>query len=247
MEFPPILVINLDNRADRWTEIQKEFVGWPPLERLSAIQDSPGWRGCNKSHVKALEEAKKRGYPWVLVLEDDCMLSDTMPTKSLKRFTEFLPSLWNKRAEYDVFLGGCTQVKDVSVFQFNPQLFRMKGYTTHFCLYPASSYDKLINGIRNSTIVIDAFFMNDPSIRLICTTPHIAIQRPGKSDLAEQETNYNSVFLSSEEVLAKFQISEKSLEGFLQETKVYNNKLSIANILMIGLVFAAAKRLLTPL
>jgi GR25 family glycosyltransferase involved in LPS biosynthesis len=245
MEFPPIIVINLDERPDRWAEIQKEFVGWPTLERLSAVKDSPGWKGCNKSHVKALEEAKKRGYPWVLVLEDDCML--TSANDSLKRFTEFLPSLWNRRGEYDVFLGGCTQLKDVSVFQFNPQLFRMKGYTTHFCLYPASSYDKLINGIRNSTIVIDKFFMNDPSIRLICTTPHIAIQRPGKSDLVEQETNYHSLFLSSEEVLTKFQISEKSLEGFLQESKVYNNKLSIANILMIAFIFAAAKRLLAPL
>jgi hypothetical protein len=243
MEFPPILIINLDDRADRLAEIQKEFEGWPPHERLSAVKDSPGWKGCNKSHAKALEEAKKRGYPWVLVLEDDCMIRHD----SLKRFTELLPSLWNKRGEYDVFLGGVTSIDNVSIIQYTPPIFKMKGYTTHFCLYPQSSYDKLINVIHNGDVVIDSIFKTNHSIRLMCTAPHIATQRPSKSDLQNKEVNYDGVFSDSEKILSQSIISEKSLEGFLQESKVYNNKLTLANIIIIALIFAGAKRLLAPL
>ena len=243
MEFPPILVINLDDRPERWAEIQKEFENWPPYERLSAVKDSPGWKGCNKSHVKAIEEAKKRKYAWVLVLEDDCMIRHD----SLKRFTELLPSLWNKRGEYDVFLGGVTSIDNVSIIQYTPPIFKMKGYTTHFCLYPQSSYDKLINVIHNGDAVIDSIFKTNLSIRLICTAPHIATQRPSKSDLQNKEVNYGGVFSDSEKTLSQSIISEKSLEGFLQESKVYNNKLTLANIIIIALIFAGAKRLLAPL
>ena len=81
----------------------------------------------------------------------------------------------------------------------------------------------------------------------MCTAPHIATQRPSKSDLQNKEVNYDGVFSDSEKILSQSIISEKSLEGFLQESKVYNNKLTLANIIIIALIFAGAKRLLAPL
>jgi glycosyl transferase family 25 len=241
MKFPPILVINLDDRPDRWSEIQKEFEGWPSLERISAVKESPGWKGCNKSHLKAIKEAKKRNYPWVLVLEDDCIVNPD----SLSRFNELLPSLWTIKNEYDVFLGGATFIKDVSIIQYSPPLFKMKGYTTHFCLYPSSSYDKLIDVISNGNVVIDVLFRDGPSIRLICTSPHIATQRAGKSDITNQEGDYSPAFSKSTTVLSQFMHSEKSLEGFIQESTVYNKKVTIMNILIILGVFVYAKYLIT--
>ncbi len=243
MNFPPILVINLDDRPDRWDEIKKEFQEWPSLERLSAVKESPGWKGCNKSHLKAITEAKRRKYPWVLVLEDDCIVRPD----SLKRFTELLPYLWNIMNEYDVFLGGATSIKDVSIIQYSPALFKMKGYTTHFCLYPATSYDKLIDVISNGNIVIDSLFRDGNSIRLICTVPHIATQRPGKSDIIENsEVNYTEVFSDSSKTLSELINSEKSLEGFLQDTKIYNTKMTFMNIIMITSLFILAKLITTP-
>lgn len=241
MEFPPILVINLDDRPDRWSEIQKEFEGWPSLERISAVKESPGWKGCNKSHLKVIKEAKKRNYPWILVLEDDCVVKPD----SLTRFKELLPSLWNIKNEYDVFLGGATFIKDVSIIQYSPPLFKMKGYTTHFCLYPSSSYDKLIDVITNGNVVIDSLFRDGTSIRLICTSPHIATQREGKSDLVNSEVNYHGFFSESTTVLSQFIHSEKSLEGFLQDTNIYNNKVTLMNILVILGIFVYAKYLIT--
>lgn len=241
MKFPPILVINLDDRPDRWSEIQKEFEGWPSLERISAVKESPGWKGCLNSHLKAINEAKKRNYPWVLVLEDDCVVKPD----SLKRFNELLPSLWTIKNEYDVFLGGPTFIKDVSIIQYSPPLFKMKGYTTHFCLYVSSSYDKLIEGLTNSKIQIDALFRDGPSIRLICTSPHIATQRAGMNSISNSEVNYDGFFSESTTVLSQFMHSEKSLEGFIQESSLYNKKVTIMNILVILGVFVYAKYLIT--
>jgi hypothetical protein len=226
MEFPPILVINLATRNDRWKEIQESFVDWPQLQRLDAVKFSPGWKGCNKSHVKALESAKQNSWPWVLVLEDDAL-----PTQSsLAQFKKLLPSLWEQRGTWDVFLGGCTSVKDVSIRQHNPPLLNVKGHTTHFCLYNENSYDKLIEGISNSTMVIDGFFRETPSIRTVATAPHLATQRPSKSDLQDSETNYEEIFQKSNRDLLQASVQ---LEGFLQESKVFNNKLVLSDILLI--------------
>lgn len=241
MEFPPILVINLDDRPDRWSEIQKGFDGWPSLERLSAVKESPGWKGCLKSHLKAIKEAKKRNYPWVLVLEDDCVVKPD----SLTRFKALLPSLWNIKNEYDIFLGGPTYLKDVSIIQYSPPLFKMKGYAAQFCVIPSSSYDKLIDILGNGNVAVDSLYRDGPLVQLICTTPHIATQRPGKSDILDREINYDEVFSESTKVLSKFIDSEKSLEGFLQDTNVYNNKVTVMNILVIIGAFVYAKYLIT--
>jgi GR25 family glycosyltransferase involved in LPS biosynthesis len=60
MEFPSTLVINLDKRVDRWNEIQRMFGEWPSLERVSAVEETPGWKGCAKSHIKSINLAKQR-------------------------------------------------------------------------------------------------------------------------------------------------------------------------------------------
>jgi GR25 family glycosyltransferase involved in LPS biosynthesis len=74
INFPPVFVINLEDRKDRWAEIQESFRNWPvQLERIDAVRASPGWKGCFESHKKVVQLAKDKGYPWVLVLEDDCM------------------------------------------------------------------------------------------------------------------------------------------------------------------------------
>ena len=243
MEFPPIMVINLDTRPDRWEEITKAFqsLGWPALQRISAIRDTLGWKGCLKSHLKCLEIAKEKKFPWVLVLEDDCL--PTQP--SLTQFNELLPTLSKMKDDYDIFLGGCTFIKDVSIMQYKPPLFSLKGLTTHFCLYSSGSYNKLINKLQISDVPIDALYNNDPSIRMICTVPYIATQVPGKSDIENNPVDYTNTFSTSEKQL--FEISQGDLEGFLSESNIFNNKVTLANVLMIGTVFSIAYCIINPM
>ena len=72
-----VVFINLDSRKDRREQIEAELKPvFPPerIHRIAAIKDEEnGYRGSIKSHILAVELAKKNGWPNVLVLEDDAV------------------------------------------------------------------------------------------------------------------------------------------------------------------------------
>ena len=94
-----ILVINLDERVDRWNALLKElspFVDITRLQRLPAVKGTAlegfalpplfkgrsrdrtwaGRAGCALSHREAIAYAASQGWHSVLILEDDIHLSD---------------------------------------------------------------------------------------------------------------------------------------------------------------------------
>jgi hypothetical protein len=219
MEFPPTLVINLDERKDRWEGIQKSFAGWPtPLQRISAVKASPGWKGCFMSHLKCIEIARDNNYEWVVLLEDDCRLDEG----ALARFQLLLPSLWEQRDEWDIFNGGPTFIRDIQKTQSEPPLFKIKGYATHFCLVNKSAYDKIL-GFEEKEIDI----LYSENLRMVCTRPKLAHQEVGKSDVTNEEANYSAGFESADTELLK--------EGF--QTKSDMNEFSL-KFAMVCLVIA---------
>lgn len=187
MEFPPTIVINLADRPQKWEQTVNSFAEFPvKLERLDAVRASPGWKGCAASHLKAIRLAKERNYDWVLVLEDDAELSKN----GLKQFMELLPILYDRRAEWDIFLGGSTFVKNASVRNISPPIYEAYAYTAHFCLIHRDTYDKILNEYNDEAI--DVYYAE--KLRLWMTIPHIATQRPGLSDIVNGKTNYNKLF-----------------------------------------------------
>ncbi len=241
MEYPNTLVINLDKRQDRWNEIQNIFREWPPLERVSAVEDYPGWKGCAKSHIKCIRLAKERRYPWVLILEDDCLVKPD----SLNRFREILPVLWERRSEWDIFLGGCTSVKNIKLIEANPVLFSITGRTAHFCLINIKAYDKILIGY-DFTKDIDVFY--EESMRLCCTFPYIAVQKAGKSDILNRDVNYLDEFEDSERKIKEFLNMNKLEEGFISTgITLFNDrelalKFAIVTVIIIGLFVCMGKR-----
>lgn len=203
LTFPSTMVINLDSRADRIKEINSEFAGWPvKVERISAVKMSPGWKGCSASHLKSLRIAKERAYPWVVILEDDCILTPG----ARHQFELLLPYLWTKRSQWDIFYGGTTFLKDISVISKAPAIYKVKGFTTHFCLIHADTYDKILNGhpseVSEYKEPIDVFYAEN--FRIWTTTPFFAKQRPGASDIGENKIeDYSDVFATAEETLLK--------------------------------------------
>lgn len=204
--FPPTLVINLDERTDRWQEVQQEFKDWiVPIERMPAVKYSPGWKGCNMSHRKALELAKHRHYPWVLILEDDCVLTPG----AKEQFHSLLPYLWKHQEHWDVFSGGTTYIEDAKLITKTPPLFRVKGNTTHFCLIHRTAYDKILRHMPSnpemmtdaSNQVIDQWYKKH--LRIWVTVPFLAIQRPMHSDLEDKNVDYTQAFKDAETDLRK--------------------------------------------
>lgn len=186
VSFPPILVINLSDRKDRWTQIQKDFQSWPiTLERMDAVRLKPGWKGCTASHRKCLMIAKEKGWPWVLCIEDDAN-----PTEgSYQRFCELLPLLWNTRGQWDVFNGGFLTIHHAFLKQMSPPIFRAKGWGTQFCLVHSEAYDMLINDITEDPPEAPDNFYSRDTYSMWCTVPHLTVQREGKSDLENKFVN----------------------------------------------------------
>jgi GR25 family glycosyltransferase involved in LPS biosynthesis len=194
MEFPPILVINLDERKDRWKEIQSSFSNWNvPLERVSAVRMKPGWKGCSLSHRKCIEIAKERNYPWVLILEDDCL-----PSSTKQSLSEVLPSLWSRRNEWDIFNGGPSQLFDIKVVTEQIPLYQVKGYATHFILIHQGSYDRLLKEVHEN-MKIDVFYKDN--MRCWASYPHCATQAVSKSDIENTETDYTDSFQKTNQQL----------------------------------------------
>lgn len=70
-----VIYINLDSRQDRRDLMKQLFQeGQIPehkIVRFSAIEWNPGWIGCSKSHLGAVQLAKANRWRRVLILEDD--------------------------------------------------------------------------------------------------------------------------------------------------------------------------------
>ena len=88
-----VYYINLERRADRRKEMETELEKLGLLEtakRFNAIERQPGIVGCGYSHLAVLKEAKARGLPNVLILEDDfeAIVSPDTFWGSLRQFLE---------------------------------------------------------------------------------------------------------------------------------------------------------------
>ena len=87
--FDQIFVINLPSRRDRYEEMCEQLrrvgLGWdsPKVTHFPAFRpaDDGGFRsigahGCFRSHLGVIEQAIADGLDSILILEDDCNLSD---------------------------------------------------------------------------------------------------------------------------------------------------------------------------
>jgi len=197
MQFPPILVINLEHRTDKWEQIQKDFQDWPvKLERVSGIKHDNGWKGCYLSHLKCVKIAKERNYPWVLYLEDDCML---MPDAK-QRFTKLLPFLWNARQHWDFFMGGLNCLTGCGLVNAEEILYIAKGFGAHFCLIHSNTYDRVLD-IMDIEPEEQCDTLYRKTMRLWITVPFIAKQYAGHSDISNMHKNSYSEYEEAEQML----------------------------------------------
>ena len=99
--FGAVRYINLDKRTDRKEQIEGELrrMGIDQFERFPAVKHAEGAIGCAHSHLNVLKEAKERGYPSILILEDD--FEFVVPKEEFWRAIEAV-----KDVDYDVIMLG---------------------------------------------------------------------------------------------------------------------------------------------
>jgi hypothetical protein len=200
-------VINLDSRPDRWATINRDWKGVFSLVRVPAVSASPGWLGCALSHVKAIEDAKLRGDPYVLVWEDDCTPFNHTPAQVRDLWNEVLYKLSLFKDEWDIVTGGTTNIDKGSTF--NPTLSTRNvnvydlpfGFTTHWVLYNSSSYDKMIEWKNIQAPEIDVYIYQRFRVKLI--VPFLAVQADGYSNIQRGTVYYNDLFGKAERTLRR--------------------------------------------
>lgn len=170
-----VLVVNLDNRPDRWAHVQSATADFIPPEKLHRLPatlgaglpgyGAPPWfrsrkrdttwagrAGCTLSHRAAVIHAKQKGWRTVLILEDDIELDPAL--------TEVLSGLPGalKACDWDVCYLGYTD--PVSPYRTLAKLAQGHGLyavygcsTTHAYLLCDRTYDTLLAKLPTAATV----------------------------------------------------------------------------------------------
>ena len=104
--FPHKFCINLDRRPESWEQMRSKFerCGVHGVQRFAAVDgqqaivppnwsDSPGAYGCLRSHLEVIKEARRLGWPNVLIFEDDAALDPELSRKFSSYFQQ-VPADW---------------------------------------------------------------------------------------------------------------------------------------------------------
>jgi hypothetical protein len=184
--------IHLPHRTDRKEHMDRLAIAYPCLRihYIDAISHTNGVIGCNLSHKKVIREAKERGDPFVLVLEDDCdmLISNEQLSRSLDTIKDYV------RLHPEVqIVNGCGNLPKFEVTSrrsHRDMLFftSKQVFTTHFILYFASSYDAILS---SSTDVPADLITNECA--MVFTYPYIATQLSSYSDILKQNVNYHTI------------------------------------------------------
>ena len=213
-ETPPfsllkhILYINLDHRIDRLAEVQSEFQDKLQInsaERFPAIKHEKGPIGCALSHIRCLEIAKERRYPFVFICEDDIeFLNPEYFLYALQIFENAPPKGWNVFLVSGNSMPPYQQFSSTCIKTVNCQT--TTGYITHY-----SYYDRLINNFKEGVelllknpnqariYAIDQYWkhlqINDSWYLMF---PPCVIQRAGYSDIEKKHMDYSKLMLDTE-------------------------------------------------
>ena len=204
----PCFCINLDSRPDRWSDVQNAFEGTGiHPERFPAIKHAEGWKGCGESHVAIARAAMRRGLPWVLIIEDDCV-----PVRDFKeRWPTVKKALWDERDAYDIFLGGPTFIQGPAQIHGKHLMEIENAYALHFYVLRASAYEKVIAWNPDRHGRIDVYYSDQ--LRVVTTTPLLATQRPSISDIEDGVQDYSDIFDRSSAALDRLQYAMRTRGG----------------------------------
>jgi hypothetical protein len=187
--FDGIFCLNLDSDRQRWAEAQRRHqqlgIAWQ-VERFSAVATPENHhRGNAMSFRRMVDEARRRGYEHVLILEDDAIfVDDTLGV--MRAAAETLPAIpWDL-----CFLGACVWSQEFPFLPGSAVLQECGPVTcTHAVAIHRRAYDRILADIPDvpdqfeqwlcDWLACDQYLSRriaDGTFRAVITSPRLASQ-----------------------------------------------------------------------
>ena len=217
------LYINLTHRTDRLAEVvaeleKKGICG----TRFNAIKTANGAIGCSISHLKCLEEAESKNWPYVFICEDDItFLNPELVRTNVNLFCNKFDDNWDM-----LILGGNAVPPYQPIENYAVRLTNCQ--TTTGYIVNRRFYKPLINNIREGIALfmrnqfdkkqyaIDIYWKRlQPIYEWYMIVPPTVIQREGFSDVESRHTNYAGLMLDMNKEWLFRQHQEKQHSGLL--------------------------------
>lgn len=169
--------INLDRRADKWAYVRTEFDRMGiRVNRFTAVNTKPGWKGCRDSHIAIMELCK--GENMFTVYEDDVQFLTGLQT---------VTDSFNELPDWDILSLGCSPQEPLT--QYSPHLFKLD--KTAWCMhaYMMNNNNGLVDFVlenRDKIGKIDKWFSENvyanPRFHCFLAYPLIVTQVQFQSD-----------------------------------------------------------------
>lgn len=196
--------INLSKRTEKNENTIKELkrLGISKPNRFEAITHEIGIVGCVKSHIKCIEIARERGWPFVCIFEDDVIFRNIKTCRTM--INKYID------ADYDVLYIGCRVLDNKYEFITNELININSAYCNHAYIVKSHYYDTILENFYEGMKLkiqagVDAHNKRQSeeyNIDVYCNIlqsvdnwysfyPHFASQKNGYSDNFNQEINFH--------------------------------------------------------
>lgn len=191
--------INLEKRSNRNKHClnQLQSIGIINPNRFNAIENKIGLIGCAESHIKCIEIAKEREWPFVCIFEDDVLfINNTHINEKIHKYINY---------DYDVLYIGAwlRNNKYINIFD---DLIKVN-YTCclHAYIVKKHYYDVILNNLKEGLSLKkknpnNYYYNNDEYIKKLqerdnwlCLSPIMATQINGYSDNFNEIREYEKI------------------------------------------------------
>lgn len=227
------LYINLKHRKKRKLQCihTLKSIGIEKPNRFEAISDDIGLIGCTRSHIKCIEIAKSKGWPFICIFEDDLVFLNTEIT--IQKIEKYI------NTDYDVLFLGAWIRNDKYDF-INDDLIKVSyACCTHAYIVKNHYYDKYLNNLNTSLSkkILEPdnpLYNNDEYIQYLqvvdnwyCLYPILVTQRDGYSDNFNVDRNYSKVIVNVPKILKNKNKNNYKMEPITETKEIKNVEVSL--------------------
>jgi GR25 family glycosyltransferase involved in LPS biosynthesis len=190
--------INLSNRPDRNTSAIEQLskLDITP-NRMNAVKTKMGIVGCALSHLRCIQEAQIKGWPYVCIFEDDIVIykANLLQKKVKKLINEPFDVLMLAGNNFRPFEEHDDYIKVSKCFTTGAYIIKSHYYDTW--LNNLNEGIKLLMGTGNRDYSLDSFNHSlQRSDNWWLITPICCYQKPDYSDIENREVDYKYLMLN---------------------------------------------------